>query len=150
MWWQVIERPAELLETVVGAALATGMRVILQSGWTTFETARDDLPPHVHIVGNCPHDWLFLRVAAVVHHGGAGTVAAGLRAGKPTLVCPFFGDQFFWGAMVARCGAGPPPVPVLQLTSAKLAQAVHVHAHVVHVTTTCTHGRCPPSLCTLA
>jgi hypothetical protein len=47
-------------------------------------------------LGDCPHDWLFPRMGAVVHHGGAGTVAAGLRAGKPTLICPFFGDQFFW------------------------------------------------------
>jgi UDP:flavonoid glycosyltransferase YjiC (YdhE family) len=51
-------------------------------------------------------------VAAVVHHGGAGTTAAGLRYGKPTLVCPFFGDQFFWGEMVGRSGAGPAACPV--------------------------------------
>ena len=49
-----------------------------------------------YLLGPCPHSWLFPRVAAVVHHGGAGTTAAGLRAGKPTMICPFFGDQHFW------------------------------------------------------
>lgn len=52
------------------------------------------------MLGNTPHDWLFPRVSAVVHHGGAGTVAIGLKNGKPTMVVPFFGDQPFWGAMV--------------------------------------------------
>jgi UDP:flavonoid glycosyltransferase YjiC (YdhE family) len=58
-----------------------------------------DVPPHVFILGNIPHDWLFDkgRVAAVVHHGGAGTTAIGLAKGCPTVVVPFFGDQGFWG-----------------------------------------------------
>ena len=67
--------------------------------------------PLIFSLGNCPHDWLFPKCAAVVHHGGAGTVAAGLRASKPTLVCPFFGDQFFWGEVVFRSGVGPRPIP---------------------------------------
>jgi hypothetical protein len=62
-------------------------------------------------------------MAAVIHHGGAGTVAAGLRAGKPTMVCPFFGDQFFWGQMVYQAKVGVLPVPVVQLTAEKLAAA---------------------------
>ena len=53
-----------------------------------------------------PHDWLFPQVAAVVHHGGAGTTAAGLRAGRPTVICPFFGDQPFWGRRVHELGVG--------------------------------------------
>lgn len=57
------------------------------------------IPPHVFILGNVPHDWLFdnERVSAVVHHGGAGTTAVGLAKGRPTVVVPFFGDQGFWG-----------------------------------------------------
>ncbi|KAK3255288.1 hypothetical protein CYMTET_35522 [Cymbomonas tetramitiformis] len=62
-------------------------------------------------------------MAAVVHHGGAGTVAAGLRFGKPTMVCPFFGDQFFWGDQVYKAKVGPPPCPIENLTTAKLASA---------------------------
>ena len=56
----------------------------------------------IYSLGNCPHDWLFGHCRGVIHHGGAGTVAAGLRAGKPTFICPFFGDQFFWGQVVYR------------------------------------------------
>jgi len=76
------------------------------------------------MIGNCPHDWLFKHVSCVVHHGGAGTSAAGIYAGKPTVVVPFFGDQPFWGAMIARAGAGPEPVPYKDLTAEKLAGAI--------------------------
>lgn len=62
-------------------------------------------------------------MAAVVHHGGAGTVAAGLRFGKPTFVCPFFGDQHFWGAQVHQSGVGPPPCPIVNLTTETLVAA---------------------------
>jgi UDP:flavonoid glycosyltransferase YjiC (YdhE family) len=55
-----------------------------------------DLPDNIYMLGPAPHDWLFERVSAVVHHGGAGTTSAGLRCGKPTVIIPFFGDQFFW------------------------------------------------------
>ncbi|CAF4389652.1 unnamed protein product, partial [Adineta steineri] len=71
-----------------------------------------------------PHDWLFQHVSAVCHHGGAGTVAAGLRAGKPNIVVPFFGDQFFWGSIVEKCGAGPTPLPGKRITAKKLAEAL--------------------------
>jgi sterol 3beta-glucosyltransferase len=63
-------------------------------------------------------------MSAVVHHGGAGTTMAGLRAGKPTVICPFFGDQPFWGQMVLRAGAGPEPVPQKSLTAERLADAI--------------------------
>ncbi len=76
------------------------------------------------MLGNVPHDWLFKHVSAVVHHGGAGTTAAGIALGRPTVVVPFFGDQPFWGSMVARAGAGPEPIPFKQLTSDNLAAAI--------------------------
>ena len=63
-------------------------------------------------------------MAAVVHHGGAGTTAAGLRAGVPSLVIPFFGDQPFWGQRVAELGVGPKPIPRKELTSKRLATAI--------------------------
>ncbi|MFJ9668834.1 glycosyltransferase [Streptomyces sp. NPDC101219] len=79
-------------------------------------TSEDDML----VVDDVPHDWLFPRMAAVVHHGGAGTTASALRAGVPSLVCPFFGDQIFWAGRVHRLGAGPAPLPAAQLTVAGL------------------------------
>ena len=78
----------------------------------------------MHVVGDVPHGWLFPQMAAVVHHGGAGTTAAGLRAGLPTVVCPFFADQPLWGRRVHALGAGPPPIPARRLSAARLAQAL--------------------------
>jgi sterol 3beta-glucosyltransferase len=63
-------------------------------------------------------------MAAVVHHGGAGTTAAGLRAGKPSVICPFITDQFFWGRRVHDLGAGPEPVPQKKLSAERIAAAI--------------------------
>lgn len=69
-----------------------------------------------------PHRWLFSRVAAVMHHGGAGTTAEGLRAGVPSLIFPGAADQYFWAERIARLGAGPAPVARRDLTPARLAR----------------------------
>ncbi|XVQ10810.1 glycosyltransferase [Spirillospora sp. CA-255316] len=84
------------------------------------DTSDDD----VLAVRDVPHSWLFPRMAAVVHHGGAGTTSAGLRAGVPTVVCPFFGDQPYWGERIAALRAGPAPVPFRDLTAPRLARAI--------------------------
>ncbi|WP_262403239.1 glycosyltransferase [Actinomadura sp. CNU-125] len=84
----------------------------------------DTSDEHVLAVRDVPHAWLFPRMAAVVHHGGAGTTAAGLRAGAPTVVCPFFGDQPYWGERVAALGAGPSPLPFRTLTVPRLAARI--------------------------
>ena len=84
----------------------------------------DALPPNVYMLNAAPHDWLFPRMKAVVHHGGAGSTMAGLRAGKPTVICPFFGDQPFWGQVILRAGVGPAPVPQRSLTANRLADAI--------------------------
>ena len=76
------------------------------------------------MVDGVPFAWLFPRVAAVVHHGGAGTTSAGLRAGVPSVVVPFFGDQPYWGLRVADLGVGPVPIPRKKLTVERLAQAI--------------------------
>lgn len=78
------------------------------------------------MVGSIPHSWLFPKMAAVVHHGGAGTTGAGLRAGIPSIITPFFGDQPFWGHRVYELGVGPKPIPRRQLTVESLAEAVHI------------------------
>jgi sterol 3beta-glucosyltransferase len=116
-------RDPERTTGIVIDALRRGeCRGVLASGWGGLKAG--DLPETVHLLGRVPHDWLFPRVAAVVHHGGAGTTAAGLRAGRPTVVCPFFGDQPFWGRRVHKAGAGPAPVPQTNLTAEPLAAAL--------------------------
>ena len=109
---------------IVEAARQTGVRVLMQtttSGGNLELSDPGELPPNVFCIGRCPHDWLLPKVAAVIHHGGAGTVGAGLRLGLPTMCCPFFGDQFFYSHAVAATGSGPPPVPFEKLTASNLA-----------------------------
>jgi UDP:flavonoid glycosyltransferase YjiC (YdhE family) len=100
----VVPDPAALTRVVFEGLEKAGLRGVLSRGWGELG---GEAPPHVHIIDDCPHDWLFPRCQAVCHHGGAGTTAAGLHAGLPTVVVPFFGDQFFWGHVVADAGAGP-------------------------------------------
>jgi sterol 3beta-glucosyltransferase len=115
--------PEATADLVLQAIERTGQRAILQSGWGGL--SKTDLPDNVFLVDSVPHSWLFSRVAAVVHHGGAGTTAAGLRAGVPNIVIPFFGDQPFWGRRIAELGVGPAPIPRKQLTVERLAAAIH-------------------------
>lgn len=75
-------------------------------------------------VRSVPHDWLFPQCAAVVHHGGAGTTATGLRAGVPTATVPYFADQFFWAARVHELGVGAGPIPRSGLNAARLAETI--------------------------
>lgn len=114
--------PARMARIVVEALQRAGVRGILATGWGGLKTG--DLPDTVVAITDAPHDWIFPRVAAVVHHGGAGTTAAGLRAGRPTVVCPFILDQFFWGRRGEALGTGPSPIPQQKLTSDKLAEAI--------------------------
>jgi sterol 3beta-glucosyltransferase len=109
-------------EIALEALELSGQRGLLARGWGGLEAS--DLPRNVFMLDNAPHDWLFPQVAAVVHHGGAGTTAAGLRAGRPAVVCPFMADQPFWGELVYRQGVGPKPVPQLRLTADRLAEAI--------------------------
>lgn len=118
----VIKDPVELAENIKKAAHMVNVRVLVQSGWTQMDV--DDGSGLLHNVGPCPHDWLLPKCCAVVHHGGAGTVAAGLRYGLPTMVCPFFADQFMWGYFVELAGVGPKALPVNVLTPEKLAHAL--------------------------
>ncbi|WP_164918928.1 glycosyltransferase [Caproiciproducens sp. NJN-50] len=115
---------AELQDIVLESLKSTGQRAVLSSGWRKFDAA--GLPPNVYGVDAVPHGWLFPRVKAVVHHGGAGTTAAGLRAGKPTLVVYFGGDQQFWGNRVYRAGAGPRPLARKGLTAKRFTRALEL------------------------
>ncbi|TIA11655.1 UDP-Glycosyltransferase/glycogen phosphorylase [Aureobasidium pullulans] len=117
----VLDDPAKMLATILDAVRAAGVRAIISKGWSDLG---GDVGENIYYIGDCPHEWLFPRMAAVVHHGGAGTTACGIRNGIPTLVCPFFGDQPFWGHMIASAGAGPEPLPPRDMTPAKLAEAI--------------------------
>jgi UDP:flavonoid glycosyltransferase YjiC (YdhE family) len=118
----IVDDPKALTTLIFEAIKLAGVRAIVGRGWA--DLGGSTLPQNVFMVDNCPHDWLFKHVSCVVHHGGAGTTAAGVAAGKPTVVVPFFGDQPFWGSMVARAGAGPQPVPSKMLTASNLAAAI--------------------------
>jgi UDP:flavonoid glycosyltransferase YjiC (YdhE family) len=121
----VLDDPNAMTELIFDVVRKTGQRVLLSKGWGGIGADSLRIPDGVFMLGNVPHDWLFQHVSCVVHHGGAGTTAAGIAAGRPTVVVPFFGDQPFWGAMVARAGAGPDPIPHKQLTADKLANAIN-------------------------
>lgn len=114
--------PQRLARIAIAALQATNQRGILATGWGGLQASQ--LPENIFQLDQAPHDWLFPRVSAVVHHGGAGTTAAGLRAGCPTIICPFFGDQPFWGQRVHTLGVGPRPIPQKQLTVQKLVGAI--------------------------
>ena len=121
----VVDDPNALTELIFEAVQKTGQRALVSKGWGGFGADTIGVPDGVYMLGNVPHDWLFQHVSCVVHHGGAGTTAAGIASGKPTVVVPFFGDQPFWGAMVAKAGAGPTPIPSKKLDADKLAAAIH-------------------------
>jgi len=109
-------------ERVVEALTRAKRRGVLATGWGGLGQA--EARPYIHMLDHAPHDWLFPRCAAVVHHGGAGTTHEGLRWGRPTVICPLTVDQPFWGRRVAELGVGAKPVPLKKLTADKLATAM--------------------------
>jgi len=109
----VIQDTERLQTMIMSAARTLKTRIVVQSSWSKLDVSSE---PLCHNVGPVAHDWLLPLCCAVVHHGGAGTTAAGLRYGLATFVCPFFADQHMWGAMVHRAGVGPAPCPVDDLT----------------------------------
>jgi hypothetical protein len=112
-----------MTEIIFEAVRDSGQRAIVSKGWAKLG-ADMDIPENILLIGDCPHDWLFRQVSCVVHHGGAGTTAVGLALGLPTIIIPFFGDQNFWGNIVAKAGAGPRPIPNKELTAVRLTEAI--------------------------
>jgi len=108
----VVSDPAALTRTVVESVLRADVRCILSKGWSDRLADRSvaapevPLPPEILQIKSAPHDWLFSHIDAVAHHGGAGTTGASLRAGLPTIIKPFFGDQFFFASRVEDLGVG--------------------------------------------
>jgi len=111
----------ETLDVVLEAIRISGVRAVLSTGWGGVEVpARDD----IFVAEYVPHDWLFQHVSGVVHHGGAGTTAAGILAGCPSLIIPFGGDQPFWAKRVEKLGIGPKSIPRDKLTVSRLSKAL--------------------------
>ncbi|SPJ85725.1 related to sterol glucosyltransferase [Fusarium torulosum] len=137
----VIDDADKLTTILVDAVKETGVRAIISKGWSKLG-ANQPADRDIFYLGDCPHEWLFQQVTAVIHHGGAGTTACGLLNGKPTAIVPFFGEcvpstrsvshvanantasQPFWGTMVYAAGAGPMPIPQKTLNSQNLSQAI--------------------------
>eukprot|EP01053_Blabericola_migrator_P013343 Blabericola_migrator_1__13342@NODE_940_length_5959_cov_113_267312_g652_i0_p1_GENE_NODE_940_length_5959_cov_113_267312_g652_i0NODE_940_length_5959_cov_113_267312_g652_i0_p1_ORF_typecomplete_len864_score135_03Glyco_transf_28/PF03033_20/2_4e38UDPGT/PF00201_18/2_3e25ATG_C/PF09333_11/3_4e03ATG_C/PF09333_11/1_7e03ATG_C/PF09333_11/1e11Glyco_tran_28_C/PF04101_16/4e06VPS13_C/PF16909_5/0_0014_NODE_940_length_5959_cov_113_267312_g652_i08893480 len=120
----VVEDPDGMTKLIFKAVKLSGQRALVSKGWGGIGGADLKVPDNVFMLGNVPHDWLFKYVSCVCHHGGAGTTATGIAAGRPTIIVPFFGDQPFWGGMIARAGAGPHPIPIKELTAERLAEAI--------------------------
>jgi UDP:flavonoid glycosyltransferase YjiC (YdhE family) len=140
----VVDNPEAMTSMILEAVSQAGVRALVSRGWGGLGSMNIKLPENVFLLGNIPHTWLFERVSVVVTHGGAGTIAASLFSGKPTVVVPFFGDvsfpslfrtasngiqQYFWGEMVANAGAGPNPIPYQKQTVEKLAQQIKEALH---------------------
>ncbi|CAL8166643.1 unnamed protein product [Prunus armeniaca] len=113
-----LEEPEKMTNIILQALEITGQRGVIIRGWVA------EPSDSVYLVDNCPHDWLFQRCSAVVHHGVAGTTAAGLKAACPTTIVPFFGDQLFWGERVHARGVGPAPIPADEFSLEKLVDAI--------------------------
>lgn len=117
-----IQNPQLVTKLVIEALEDSQQRGILLSGWAGIGNVK--LPNHVFVIDSVPHDWLFPRMAAVVHHGGASTTACGLWAGVPSIIVPFFADQPAWGQRLAELGVSPPPLPYKELSVKRLAVAI--------------------------
>jgi sterol 3beta-glucosyltransferase len=113
---------SRMTRLILDALRLSGQRCVLLSGWAGL--GREQLPDTVFYVDSIPHAWLFKRVAAVVHHGGAGTTAAGLRAGVPSVITPYTADQYFWGSHIVALGVGPRSVSYHKLTAEALAAMI--------------------------
>jgi vancomycin aglycone glucosyltransferase len=107
---------------MVAAARALGRRAIVSQGWAGLEVT--DTGTDCIAVGDVSHEKLFPRVAAIVHHGGAGTTTAAARSGKPQVVVPHIYDQYFWAHRVQQLGIGVSAGRAAQLTIEKLVSAL--------------------------
>lgn len=114
--------PARMAEIVLEAVARTGCRAVLATGWGGMRAIASS--DRVFVLEQAPHDWLFPRMSVIVHHGGAGTTAEALRAGKPSVIVPFIVDQLFWGRIIEALSAGTAPIPAKRLTAKKLAAAI--------------------------
>jgi sterol 3beta-glucosyltransferase len=119
-----VRNPNQVTQIILEAVRRTGVRAILARGRGGLEPYDSAQSESVMCIEGAPHSWLFPQVNAVVHHGGCGTTHAGLLAGKPSIIYPFFGDQPFWGRHVERLKVGPTPIPQKRLSVEYLCRAI--------------------------
>lgn len=117
-----IKDPQRTTGVILDALEQSGERGIIHAGWGGI--GNQSLPDSVFKIDYAPYTWLFPRMAMVIHHGGSGTTASGLRSGVPSCVVPFVFDQFYWGERIARLGAGPKPIPYRELNVKRLLEAI--------------------------
>jgi sterol 3beta-glucosyltransferase len=128
----VVSDSKAMTQNIVDAVLKADVRCILSKGWSDRLDAKDPnkaevaLPTSIFQIASAPHDWLFKQIDAAVHHGGAGTTGASLRAGIPTIIKPFFGDQFFFSTRVEDIGVG---LRVKNITPNTLGRALWIATH---------------------
>ncbi|HKI54670.1 MAG TPA: glycosyltransferase [Anaerolineales bacterium] len=119
-----IKNPQRTTDIIFEALKQSGQRGILHMGWGGLGDR--SLPDHIFKIDYAPYGWLFPRMAMIVHHGGSGTTAFGLRSGVPSCVVPFVFDQFYWGKRIAELGVGPQPIPYKKLTVERLREAINI------------------------
>lgn len=128
----VVSDSAQMTQNIISAVLKADVRCILSKGWSDRLDKKDanvsevPLPDCIFQISSAPHDWLFRQIDAAVHHGGAGTTGASLRAGVPTIIKPFFGDQFFFGSRVEDLGVG---IHIKRVTENTLGRALWIATH---------------------
>jgi sterol 3beta-glucosyltransferase len=118
----VMKDPQATVSAVLEAVARNNARAVIASGWSGYKPEK--LPDTIYAVDSIPHDWLLPQMAASIHHGGAGTTGASLRAGIPQIVVPFVGDQPFWGRQVEKRGIGPQRISHAGLTASRLSEAI--------------------------
>jgi len=116
-------KPEKTTQTIIEAVQRAGKRAIILTGWAGL--GLDDIPENVHILKYAPHSWLFPKMVALIHHGGAGTTASGFRAGIPMTIVPRNADQPYWGKRVKELGVGLAPIPRKKLTAENLSDAIN-------------------------
>jgi UDP:flavonoid glycosyltransferase YjiC (YdhE family) len=114
------KRAEQMSNTIAQAAVQAGVRAVVQAGWSSLDVVDET----VLTIGEAPHEWLFPRVAAVAHHCGAGTTAAGIRAGVPTIALPAYGDGPFWAQRISELGVSAGTINQRKLSADRLAKAM--------------------------
>ena len=118
----ILADPEATVALVLAAVAQAGCRAVIAAGWGGLTPKA--LSPNVFALVEAPHDWLFPRMAAVVHHGGAGTTAAALRAGVPSIIIPFLGEQSFWAHTLVQRGVAHEALPQNRLAPSTLSRAI--------------------------
>ncbi|HWT35403.1 MAG TPA: glycosyltransferase, partial [Paraburkholderia sp.] len=103
-------------------AAVAGRRALFYPGWSGADVCT--LPANFHVIGDTPHDWLFPQTSLVIHHGGSGTSHSAARAGVPSVVVPFAGDQFFWADRLRHAGVAGAPLNGRKLHASVLARSI--------------------------